>query len=221
MVFLLLITIFNYFPDTTDTNFYQYKVPARKYQDSLFKKNLELIGRINRIEPWLIKKGMTVWLPKDYEWAKKWTPLPESLSEYNSLPKLILVSLSKQWFGAYEKGKLSFSGPISSGRNTSDKGKYRTHPGEFQVLWKNTLAYSYRYLMPTPDSLRLKNSSLPDSIPTPMPYSLGYTKNGLYCIHAGLLPGYPASHGCIRLFYADAKKLFYWAEIRTKVIIQK
>lgn len=216
MALLLIISLVSFFPDTTDTNFYQYTVPSKKYRDSLFKANLELIGRINRIEPWLIKKGTVVWLPKDYQWAKNWTPLSESLPEYADSAKVIFIDLSEQWFGAYEKRKLIFSGPISSGQNISDSGKYRTHPGKFRVLWKDTLVYSYRYKVPNDST-----PALDDSLPTKMPFSLGYTKSGSYCLHAGLLPGYPASHGCIRLFYTDAKRLYYWAEIRTRVIIQK
>jgi lipoprotein-anchoring transpeptidase ErfK/SrfK len=215
-LFLVIFLILTFFPDTTDTNFYPYKVPAKKYQDSLFKANLDLISRINRIEPGLIRKGMIVWLPKDFQWAKIWAPLPESLPEEKELEKLIFVDLSEQWFGAYEKGKLIFSGPISSGRNTSDVGRWRTPCGRFKILWKDTLIYSYRYKMPN------NNTPEPDdSLPTPMPYSLGFTKNNLYFLHAGVLPGYPASHGCIRLFYLDAKRLFEWAEIGTPLIIIK
>ena len=34
-----------------------------------------------------------------------------------------------------------------------------------------------------------------------------------YYIHEGIVPGYPASHGCIRMFPLDARFLFYqWAK---------
>lgn len=41
----------------------------------------------------------------------------------------------------------------------------------------------------------------------PMPYMQRLTWDGI-ALHAGNLPGYPASHGCIRLPMAFAKKLY-------------
>ncbi len=52
----------------------------------------------------------------------------------------------------------------------------------------------------------------------PMPYMQRLTSKGI-AIHAGDLPGYPASHGCIRLPNEFAKQLYGITEIGTQVMI--
>ena len=52
----------------------------------------------------------------------------------------------------------------------------------------------------------------------PMPYMQRLTTKGI-AIHAGDLPGYPASHGCIRLPNEFAKLLYAATEIGTPVMI--
>ena len=52
----------------------------------------------------------------------------------------------------------------------------------------------------------------------PMPYMQRLTSKGI-AIHAGDLPGYPASHGCIRLPNEFAKLLYGVTEIGTQVMI--
>ena len=52
----------------------------------------------------------------------------------------------------------------------------------------------------------------------PMPYMQRLNEWGV-ALHAGHLPGYPASHGCIRLPSAFAAKLFAATELGTEVLI--
>jgi adenylate kinase len=52
----------------------------------------------------------------------------------------------------------------------------------------------------------------------PMPYMQRLTSKGI-AIHAGDLPGYPASHGCIRLPNQFAKQLYGITELGTQVMI--
>lgn len=51
-----------------------------------------------------------------------------------------------------------------------------------------------------------------------MPYYLEF-KPG-YGLHAGHLPGYPASHGCVRLPYWKARQFFHEAKIGTPVVVR-
>jgi lipoprotein-anchoring transpeptidase ErfK/SrfK len=51
-----------------------------------------------------------------------------------------------------------------------------------------------------------------------MPYFLQIRPG--YGFHAGYLPGYPASHGCIRMPYWKARQFFNTARIGTPVLIQ-
>ena len=52
----------------------------------------------------------------------------------------------------------------------------------------------------------------------PMPYMQRLTWRGI-ALHAGDLPGYPASHGCIRLLYEFAQRLFEITSLRSAAII--
>ncbi len=52
----------------------------------------------------------------------------------------------------------------------------------------------------------------------PMPYMQRITWSGI-ALHAGALPGYPASHGCIRMPMAFATKIWGWTRMGARVII--
>src|SRR6185295_20153803 len=52
----------------------------------------------------------------------------------------------------------------------------------------------------------------------PMPYMQRITWSGI-ALHAGVLPGYPASHGCIRMPMAFAVKMWNWTRMGARVII--
>ncbi len=51
-----------------------------------------------------------------------------------------------------------------------------------------------------------------------MPYMQRITWSGI-AIHAGVLPGYPASHGCIRMPMAFAMKMWKWTRMGARVVI--
>jgi lipoprotein-anchoring transpeptidase ErfK/SrfK len=52
----------------------------------------------------------------------------------------------------------------------------------------------------------------------PMPFYLEF-KPG-YGLHAGQLPGYPASHGCVRLSYWKARQFFNESRVGTPVVVR-
>jgi len=107
----------------------------------------------------------------------------------------MLVSLPLQKAWVFDDGKLIDTTPVSTGR----KGK-ATPPGTFPILQKKVHHRSNKY----------SNA--------PMPYMQRLTWDGI-ALHAGALPGYPASHGCIRLPRAFAKKLYSLTDYGTKVTI--
>jgi len=84
---------------------------------------------------------------------------------------------------------------------TGDR-EHVTPTGDYEVARKHKDHKSSKY--PEPDG------------GWPMPWALRFNGNA-YWIHAGDMVGRPASHGCVRLFYDDAKELFEWADIGTKV----
>jgi len=108
---------------------------------------------------------------------------------------LVLVSLKKQNIKVYDKQGLVAQSPISSGRRGMDTPK-----GIFTILQKNKKHYSNLYAN------------------APMPNMQRITWSGV-AMHGGPLPGYPASHGCIRLPYSFAKTLFGITNMHGRVIV--
>jgi hypothetical protein len=99
-------------------------------------------------------------------------------------PVLVYVDLGRQLATVYRNGVRIAVSTISSG-----KPGHSTPTGVFTILEKNKEHYSRTY----------------DN--APMPYMQRLTWKGV-AMHAGNLPGYPASHGCVRLPMEFAKKLF-------------
>jgi len=99
-------------------------------------------------------------------------------------PILVYVDLERQRATVYRNGVRIGVATVSSG-----KDGYETPMGVFTILEKDEDHRSRTY----------------DN--APMPYNLRLSWKGV-ALHAGNLPGYPASHGCVRLPMAFAKKLF-------------
>lgn len=94
------------------------------------------------------------------------------------------INIAKQQIYVYRDSVLVGVSTVSTGRS-----KRRTPRGHFNVLEKQRYHRSKKY-----------NNAL-------MPYMQRLTTKGI-AIHAGRLPGYPASHGCIRLPSQFARFLF-------------
>ncbi len=107
----------------------------------------------------------------------------------------IIISLKNQSVQLYRADKLVDSSRVSSGRRG-----YSTPGGVFSVLQKNKWHRSNLY----------HGAS--------MPYMQRLTWSGV-ALHAGVLPGYPASHGCIRLTHAFAKKIWGMTHMGQHVVV--
>ncbi|MBO9519409.1 MAG: L,D-transpeptidase family protein [Porphyrobacter sp.] len=107
----------------------------------------------------------------------------------------VVISLSDQMAYAYRGGELVGISTISSG-NT----KKPTPTGIFPILEKKRFHRSIKY----------ENA--------PMPFMQRLDSYGI-AMHAGHLPGYPASHGCVRLPSQFASRLFASTEVGTEVMI--
>ncbi|MEQ1803032.1 MAG: L,D-transpeptidase [Gammaproteobacteria bacterium] len=99
-------------------------------------------------------------------------------------PVVMVVSLPEQRAYVYRNGVLIGASTVSTGK----KG-YETPTGVFTILQKHEDHYSNVY----------------DN--APMPFMQRLTWSGV-ALHAGRLPGYPASHGCVRMPYDFAQKLY-------------
>ncbi len=107
----------------------------------------------------------------------------------------IIVSLADQRLYAYHDQQLVAWSNVSSGRPG-----HETPTGSFTVSEKDVDHHSNVY-----------NNA-------PMPYFMRLTDEGVG-LHAGQLPGYPASHGCVRLPMGMARELYQHVESGTSVEI--
>jgi hypothetical protein len=110
-------------------------------------------------------------------------------------PMLIYVDLSRQIATVYRNGVRIGVATISSG-----KAGYETPTGVFTILQKDVDHHSNKY-----------NDA-------PMPFQQRLTWDGV-ALHAGGLPGYPESHGCVHLPYGFAKALFGETRLGVTVVV--
>jgi hypothetical protein len=110
-------------------------------------------------------------------------------------PLQVIISIADQKISVYDDGKLLARSSVSTG--------VQGHPtpvGVFSVIGKELWHRSNIYSA------------------APMPYMQRITWTGI-ALHAGVLPGHPASHGCIRLTKDFAIRLWHLTKRGTRVLI--
>ncbi|MGH2368557.1 MAG: L,D-transpeptidase, partial [Chloroflexota bacterium] len=133
--------------------------------------------------------------------------------------KQIVVSLSRQWWYAYQDGNVVFNGPVTTGQP-----ELRTPRGRFTVLSRQS---PFTFVSPWPRGHRFWYA------PSPCTYALRITGNGVYLHDAPWRPFYgpgtnvphydpdgvwrTGSHGCINLPYGAAAWLWSFAPVGTPV----
>lgn len=166
---------------------------------SLFPNDYQrdLVMRVNRINISL-RPGMTIAIPRNLSSASTfdYSPFPQQINPPGK--KIIIVSLNPAvlaW-GAYSpQGNLQHWGPVSGGQDWCpdiNRG-CRTSVGKFAIYHKKGAG--------------CKSSKFPvNRGGAPMPYCMFF--HGGFALHGSYdVPGYNASHGCVRLFVPDAKWL--------------
>ena len=108
-------------------------------------------------------------------------------------PLYLIISIERQMVHVYNGDRLVGMASVSTGARG-----HHTPTGEFAILQKREWHRSNLY----------SNA--------PMPFMQRLTWDGI-ALHAGHNPGYPASHGCIRLPHAFARKLFALTRLGTLV----
>ncbi|MEO1199960.1 MAG: L,D-transpeptidase family protein, partial [Pseudomonadota bacterium] len=125
-------------------------------------------------------------------------PVPETgLATETPVPVQVFVSLSAQRADVYRGDELIESSSVSTG-----KRGHSTPAGVFSVLEKRRRHFSNLY-----------NNA-------PMPYMQRLTWSGI-ALHQGRLPGYPASHGCVRMPGSFARWLFETTEYGAHVVVTR
>lgn len=157
---------------------------------------------------WLLASALAVVLPVQAA-KKKPAALPQTMEHKVSRPGsyvwepdrspdgavLVVVSLPEQRAHIYRDGKRIGLTTISTGSEGRE-----TPPGQFEILQKKVT----------------HRSNLYDD--APMPFMQRLTWDGI-ALHAGHVPGYPASHGCIRLPRKLAEQLYAITDIGTRVVV--
>lgn len=165
------------------------KVELDSFKNQYSEADRKIIYALNRIESSRVRVGTNLVVP-DTLIADLliYSPFPSKLELINDIPKTVLISQRIQGFALYEDGNLVKWGPISSGKKST----------------------------PTPNGLNYGNYKAKEKISTVnddwiLPYYFNFMNFEGVGVHQYLLPGYPASHACVRLYMEDAQYIYDWA----------
>jgi len=164
--------------------------PQAALAEVLEDEQIGILEKLNRADRVHLGRLRRVVFPD--QWVideRAYSPMPMQYDSASALPKALVVVLDIQAFGAYEHGRLSRWGPVSTGARGST-----TRVGRLSLNWKSsgrTSTVNREWFMPWYFNVR--------------------NEEGV-AFHAYALPGRPASHGCIRLLERDAIWLFHWGE---------
>lgn len=158
-------------------------------------KERDIVQRINRTYNSLWS-GKIIAVPRNLANANLFDFSPFELQIQSADAKRIIVDQDKLAYGAYnEQGQLVLWGPISSGRDKCSDSNNSCHTltGIFRIFSK--------------ENERCISNAFPAGRGgAHMPYCMFFHKG--FALHgAADIPGYRASHGCVRMFTQDAKWL--------------
>ncbi|MBS0357981.1 MAG: L,D-transpeptidase [Proteobacteria bacterium] len=159
-------------------------------------KQRDVVMRLNRMNTRLYP-GLVIAVPKNLRGTDAYaiSPFPSQMNTNGQ--KMVIVNQDELAWGAYnEAGHLVWWGPISSGEDYCPDIHRGCHSptGNYHFFRKQGAdCISSKFPIETDGG-------------APMPYCMHF--NGGYALHGSFeVPGYRASHGCIRLFSEDARWL--------------
>ena len=163
--------------------------PGKELTDLVGSANVPIVLAINRLDDKNLRQGMTLVIPTSYDDMDQWEFMPANIETARTIPKLIIISQRVQAFGAYEFGTLVRSGPVSSGKKST----------------------------PTPSRLYFTNWKGKEVVSTfsdewILKWNFNLDNFEGVAMHQYALPGYPASHSCVRFYAADAEWNYNWAD---------
>ena len=159
-------------------------------QERFNESQLALLEKLNRADVGHLEQLRELVVPESWSDDElSYSVLPTRYASSEAWPTFLVVYLPGQLFGAYEFGSLVRWGPVSSGSRNNP-----TSAGSFALNWRSTGRAS------TVD---------PDWF---MRWYFNFGNREGLAFHVYSLPGYPASHGCIRLLERDAQWLFEWGQ---------
>lgn len=150
----------------------------------------DIILAINRLDRSHVRGKDTLIVPDTFAADfRSYSPFPIDLPFLKEVNKIIVFSYAAEAFGAYEHGHLVRWGPTSMGKKATP-----TPTGLFFANWKALETHST-----VNDEWVLK-------------WNFNIWNKGGVGFHQYDLPGYPASHSCLRLLEVDARYLYTWAD---------
>lgn len=166
------------------------KDSIKKINERYPAQQLLILQTVNRVDAANLPKQDSLLIPANLTAsANQYSPFPQTAPFLKDVTKIIFFSYPAQCFGAYENGKLTFSGPTNMGRQADP-----TPTGLFFTNWK----------------AEETKSTFNDEWDLKWNFNI-QNKEGVGW-HQYALPGYPASHSCLRLREDDAKYLYTWAK---------
>jgi hypothetical protein len=192
-------------PPVFKTNYRLDSISSREHLDSLknsfSEEEKKLVYALNRIDAHRIEPGTKLIIPDSLVAdLNLYAPFPKNLRLLDSISKTVVISQRIQAFALYENGILLRWGPVSTGKQSTG-----TPSGLYYGNYK----------------AKRKISTIDDS--WIMPFYFNFMNFEGIGTHEYTLPGYPASHGCVRMYQEDAKFIYDWAEmwhLESDVIVQ-
>ncbi len=155
--------------------------------DSAGKK---IILAVNRVDLDHIRQLDSIIVPDDLSGDLEfYLPFPVEAPALKDIDKIVLFSYPAQVFAAYEHGELAYTGPTSMGS--------KSHP--------------------TPEGLYFANWKAEETVSTfddewVLRWNFNIENKEGIGWHQYALPGYPASHSCLRMLEGDARFMYTWAD---------
>ena len=161
----------------------------RGLQKDLGARRFALFLKVNRIDLGHVRVTDTLTLPDSSLDTLDLSPFPLDLASAATTPKLLLVSIRAQAFGAYEGGRLVRWGPTSTGKKSTP-----TPVGLYHASWK----------------AKQRTSTVNDE--WLLKWCVNIESQLGISLHQYELPGRPASHSCVRLLEDDAIWVYDWVD---------
>jgi len=160
------------------------------FKETFTPKQLQTIVALNRVDKNTFATVDTLLIPDQFDDDfLAYSPFPYTLSNAAEIEKLAIFSYEIQAYGLYEHGELIKWGPSSMGSKQN-----MTPEGLYFCNWKGEETVS----------------TFDDEWILRWNFNLDNEEGIAW--HQYSLPGYPASHSCLRLLEEDAKWMYEWAD---------
>lgn len=167
------------------------QLAKKRFLDSVTKLSSiahTILNTLNRKQFSYIIASQEILVPETFtENRLAYSIFPTYYEGARNLPKLIIVSARYQALACYEYGNLVKFAPVNSG-----KEKTQTYPGRYALTFRQ----------------RTRHSSLDST--WIMHYYYNFHPDAGMALHQFEMPGYPASHSCLRMLESDAAWIYNW-----------